>query len=217
MSDTRVDVSDEIKQVISSACYDHLVFTMKNKGLFLQPMNFSTVQYMNERCHYSAYKFNAMLARKLKDSFGADKSYLNMGTTVGWLPWASREDGSDLRIDNVEWDDQLECCEALRNTFGININYTCNNVNDENFVIRDINEVYDYVVLQRFFPIYHTHTGDQMLNILRKFKPYAKKSLVIEADNNWTDGVFDVLKSVSEKRIIVSGQWQMTVTDLEKL
>ena len=214
---TTVEVPEHALKTITAACYAHLVFTMENKGLFLQPMNFSTVQYMNERMHYMAYKFNAVLSRQLK-TLWPEASYLNMGTTVGWLPWASRlDDPSDLRIDNVEWDDQIECCSSLRKSFGININYTCNNVNHEDFVIRDIDEVYDFVVLQRFFPIYHTHTSDQMLDILRKFKPYAKKAIVVEARNNWSSGIRDTLLSVSEYRHQFSKDWELIVTDLEKL
>lgn len=210
-------MNEDLIELIRVAAHDHLFHVMRNKRYYMGDwyLNFSTTQYMNERVHKNGFKTCENIVNKLK-SIDPNGSYLNMGTAAGHLPWANNVLEAGLRIDNVEWDDQLICCETLRKSFDININYTCNNVNDDDFEIRGCEETYDYVVLQRFFPIYHTLNAEAMRNVLRKFKPYARKSVIVEADQNWSEGVFEDLLSFSERRVDLGRGWSLIVTDIGK-
>lgn len=207
-------MDEELLKTIRDVSHAHLFYIMRNKGLFMKGANFSTVQYMNEKVHTSGYKSNSNVLKWIKRLTPEGSSFLNMGTAAGHLPWVNILHEGGLRIDNVEWDDQLECCEALRNAFGINISYTCNNVYDDDFVIRDCEEMYDYVILQRFFPVYQTNTGEDMRKILRKMKPYARKCIIVEANTNWSAGVFEDLLSFSERRVDLTRRWSLVITDL---
>jgi hypothetical protein len=203
-------------KLFEKASLKHAMFVMQNKRLFIDSINFSTVQYMWERGHRTAMKFNKVVLDALKQ-VDQNASFLNMGTAAGHLALCNRLYDCGLDIHNVEWDYQVECCEVVRNTFGINIDYLCNNVNDNDFQIFNCDKKYDYVILQRFFPVYHTQKKSEVNAVLKKFVPYAKKAIVIESNNNWNKDLYEHVVSISEKRSSISDIWNLFVIDLQNI
>ena len=220
-----MDISQEQFKFIERLTTAHLYWAMGNKGLFLKPMNFSTVQYMAPATYRNGLKFNDLVVRSLmRLPNAAESRFLNVGATVGLLEWANRDwnDGV-LNIDSLEWVEQFECLLAVRKLIGINIKHQCNDVNEDDFKIYDfVEEPYDYAIMERFFPLYMNIESEGFENILRKFAPYAKKAVIVESNNNWKPEVWGKLHEIAERRILVSSRddgdpsldWNAWVVDL---
>ena len=208
-------IEKEVEETLRNAAWEHLLWVMSNKGQYLESHNMSTVQYMNERQLMFSFKFNSLVVKQLK-KLDKNSAFLNIGPAAGLLEYANKVMGDTLTICSVEWDEQYLCCEKIRNVLGINIGYICNNVIEDNFEIFNIENYFDYVVLQRFFPIYHTNTSYRIDDVLTKMSPYGKKALIVESDGNWSKEQFEHIKSISEERIQVSGDWYLFVVDLER-
>ena len=123
--------------------------------------------------------------------------------------------GSPIHISSVEWDDQYDCCEKLREVFEVPVHYRCNDVLKDDFEIRDIRTYFDYVILERFFPVYRSDTHERTEEVLRKFIPYAKRALIVESDGNWTKEQWNWLSNNSERRVKISNEWNCFVVKLE--
>lgn len=209
-------VNDEVVNLLNKAANAHLYEVMGNKGVYMIPDNFSTVQYMNLQGHIQLLKLKELVVKALVkvDRMGA---YLNIGTACGHLELANRLMKEPVHISSVEWDVQYKCCEKIREMFEVPITHICNNVLEDNFEIFDCKTYFDYVILERFFPVYRSDTHDRTEEVLKKFKPYAKRALVIESDGNWTKEQWDWITKVSERRIKISGEWNCFVVKLEHL
>lgn len=205
------NVEDKLRQ----AAYEHLLWTMKNKGAFLTSYNISTVQYMNERGLKDAVKFNYNVVKSL-EKFDRNSAFLNIGSAAGLLEYTNKVMKEPITMLSVEWDEQYLCCKKIREVLGINISYICNDVLDDNFEIFDCENYFDYVIMQRFFPIYHSSFSYRLDDILEKMSLYAEKAIIIESDSNWAKEQYKKLESVSEKRQKVSGDWSLFVINLDR-
>ena len=208
-------ISKKVEDELRHAAYQHLLWVMKNKGAFLNSLNLSTVQYMNERGLRDAVKFNSNVVNALK-KFDHNSAFLNIGSAAGLLEYTNRIMGDNLVMCSVEWDEQYICCEKIRQVLDINISYICNDVLSDNFQIFDCENYFDYVVMQRFFPIYHSGFSYRLDDILKKMSHYGGKALIIESDSNWAKEQYDELVSVSESRHKVTGDWNLFVVDLTR-
>src|SRR6056300_273550 len=207
-------INDNLIRTFEKAAHDHVYWVMANKGLFLKPMNFSTTQYMWLGGMKSAVKFNEIVHTSLVE-LAPNSTFLDMGIAAGYLELVNRLKGKPLEIKTIEWDEQLECCTKVREAFGVNVDYVCNTIYDENFEIEGC-EKRDYIILERFFPVYHTNDFEKIREIFHKLSKYAYKAIIVECDNNWSKGIFEQMIEVSEVRIRLSETWQMVVTDLEQ-
>jgi hypothetical protein len=209
-------VDHKVTALIEKAANKHLYTVMGDKGKYMIPDNFSTVQYMNPRGQIDLLKFKELVVRRLY-MLEKGAAYLNMGTACGHLELANRLSNTQLSISSVEWDVQYECCADIRKIFDVQVQYKCNNVLEDDFEIFDIETYFDYVILERFFPIYRAMDHERIVKVLKKFKPYARKALVIDSDSNWTKDQWNYLVKVSEKRVKISDTWNMFVINLENI
>ena len=209
-------VTDEVKDVLKKAADAHLYEVMGKKSWYMEPDNFSTVQYMNATGHVHLTKLKELIVRQL---INIDKSgaYLNMGTACGHLEYANRLNHSQIHISSCEWDKQYDCCKKIREILDVPIDYVCNDVLSDDFEISNCKTFFDYVILERFFPVYRADTHHRTEEVLKKFTPYAKRALLIESDGNWSKEQWDWLTKVSERRIKVSGEWNIFIIKLEHL
>lgn len=209
-------IDDRVKKLAEKAANAHLFEVMGNKGRYLIPDNFSTVQYMNARGHIDLLKLKEVLLRDLV-SIDRNAAYLNVGVAAGHLEYVNKLMKSPIHISSVEWDDQYECCEGLRRDFGVTVHYRCNNVLEDDFEIRGIKTYFDYAILERFFPVYRSDTHERTEMVLKKFKPYAKRALVVDSRGNWSKEQWNWLEKVSEYRRHISGEWHCFSIKLENL
>lgn len=209
-------VTKEVEALIKKVSLAHLFHVMGNKGLFMEPQNFSTVQYMNESDHINLLKFKEILLNKISN-FDRNAIYLNVGVAGGHLEYANRLMGEKIYISTVEWDKQYKCCSKIREFFDVDVNYLCNDVLEDEFEIIGCKTYYDYAILDRFFPIYQTMSGERIESVLKKFVPYAKKALVVESNKNWSKEQRKYIEEISRRKINITDRWNCFLVDLRKL
>lgn len=206
---------NSVRALLERAANAHLYEVMGNKKLYMMPDNFSTVQYMNLLCQTEQVKFKKDVINRFS-KYDKNAAYLNIGTAVGHLELVNRLMGSPIHISSVEWDEQYECCQKVREIFDIPIHYMCNDVLSDKFEIFNIKTYFDYAIMERFFPIYRSNTHERIKAVLTKFIPYAKRALIIESKQNWSKEQFHWLSKVSEKRLKLSENWDCFVVKLEQ-
>lgn len=207
-------VNEETTKYVEKAANSFLYDVMKNKRRY-QSIHFSTTQYMNPKGNLNQLKFKELVIRTLtKEAKGL--AFLNIGTAAGHLELANRLMKKPIHISSVEWEEQYDCCEHYRNMIDVRVDYKCNNILDDDFEIYDIETYFDFVILERFFPLYHTQTAEGIKQILTKFVPYAKRAVVIESDENWHKDQWKYMLQISKKRIKISPTWNCFVVDLEQ-
>jgi|TARA_B110000503_G_scaffold249_1_gene369 hypothetical protein len=208
-------VDKKRESVIEKASEDHLYYVMKHKELFAVPMHLSTVQYMNAKNMRNQLKFNELLYKRLL-AFDRGGIYLDIGVGPAFLEYANNELGKKLHLSTVEWEEQVDHFKCVRDSWKVTVDYECNDILKDDFKIHNCETYYDYVLLQRFFPVYKT-TGTQRIDdVLTKFVPYAKTAIIIESDTNWTKAQWKYLLSISKERIKVYGDFNMFIIDLEQ-
>lgn len=213
-----IQINEKLLEKIATA---HLYEVMGNKSRYLEPDNFSTVQYMNTRIHIDLLKFKELVVRSLASLDKGEKTFLNMGCAAGHLEFvnrlipAARHKKYRINLSSVEWVDQYDCCKKLREMFKVDIHYICNDVLSEDFEIYNCKTYFDYVVLERFFPIYRSNSEKRIQLILKKFVPYAKDAIIVESKDNLNENQRAYLKKVSRKMLNISGPWDCYVIDLE--
>ena len=211
-------VTDKVIKLLEKVANAHLYEVMGNKGRYIdKPANFSTVQYMNARGHVDQLKLKEMIVRSIIDHVGKSEAFLNMGTACGHLEYANKLNHEQLTISSCEWDYQYECCEKIRDMLGIQISYRCNDILSDDFEIRNCKTYFDHVILDRFFPVYQADTHHRTEEVLKKFKPYAKRAIIVESDGNWSKEQWAWLTKTAERRIKISGEWNMFLIKLENL
>jgi|TARA_B110000908_G_C10023318_1_gene343900 hypothetical protein len=209
-------VNERIEKEIEKASEEHLYYVMANKALFGLPDNFSTVQYMNSKNIRNQVKFNELLHAKLVQLVDKNGIYLDFGVGPGFLEYVNNNSKQKLHLTTVEWEPQVDCFSSIRKSFDVDVNYLANNILEDDFEIRNCETFYDYVILQRFFPIYKTVDKKRISDVLKKFTPYGKYALVVEADVNWSKSQWDYILSITEKRTKVFGKWNIFKINLEQ-
>lgn len=204
----------DIEMTLRVAARKHVFWTMENKKHFLKSMNFSTTQYMWVDGLKSGVKFNELIFEYLYKNF-RNETFLDMGISVGYLQYVNQLKGKPLDIKTIEWDEQLICCEKIREVLDVKVDYVCNDIKSDDFKIPDC-EKRDIIILERFFPIYHNYSVEGLEKILKKLSVYANKAIIVESDDNWKEGIFEHLINISERRTRLSGEWQAIVTDLRQ-
>jgi len=208
-------VDKKLEVLIEQTAEDHLYYVMKHKELFADPMHLSTVQYMNSKNVRNQIKFNELLYKRLL-SFDREGIYLDIGVGPAFLELVNNTLGKKLHISTVEWEEQVEHFKCVRESWDVPVDYQCTDVLADDFKIHNCETYYDYVLLQRFFPVYKTKGEERIKEVLTKFTPYAKRAIIIEADTNWTKAQWTYMLSISEQRIKIFGAFNMFVIDLEQ-
>tara|TARA_B110000977_G_C10774920_1_gene376201 strand:+ start:5 stop:643 length:639 start_codon:yes stop_codon:yes gene_type:complete len=208
-------VDKKLEVIIDQASEDHLYYVMKHKELFAVPMHLSTVQYMNAKNMRNQIKFNELLYKRLL-TFDRGGIYLDIGIGPAFLEFVNNRLGKKLHISTVEWEEQVDHFKCVRESWEVPVDYLCTDVLADDFKIRDCETFYDYVLLQRFFPVYKTSGKERIQEVLTKFTPYAKSAIIIEADTNWTKAQWAYLLSISKNRTKIFGAFNMFVIDLEQ-
>ena len=206
-------IDDNVREKVREAAFEHLFHVMGNKSLFMEPYNISTVQYMNEKNHINLLKFKELLLKKLI-SFDRGGIYLNIGTGCGHLEYVNMLMGSKIHISNVEWENQYECCKKVREIFDVNVNYVCNDVLKDDFDIYGCKTHYDYLILERFFPIYKSLKPERIEYVLKQLAPYAKQSLIVESDSNWSKEQKEYIEKISIRKLKITSKWYCNVVSL---
>lgn len=208
-------VDKKLEKDIESAAEAHLYYVMKNKLMFCEPHNFSTVQYMNSKNVRNQVKFNELLYKRI---FNLYKSgiFLDLGVGPGFLEYVNIKNNRKLQLTTVEWETQVDCFKSIRDSFGVDVNYLCSDILSDDFKIHGCETYYDYVILQRFFPVYKTPSLERTQLVLEKLVPYAKYALVVESDGNWSEEQYKFILSITEKRTKVFGEWNIFKINLEQ-
>tara|TARA_R110002124_G_scaffold220888_1_gene386601 strand:+ start:2843 stop:3481 length:639 start_codon:yes stop_codon:yes gene_type:complete len=208
-------VDKKFEKELDCLAEKQLFYVMKNKGLFSDSTHLSTVQYMNAKNCRNQIKFNELLYNKLVQ-YDKDGVYLDIGLGPAFLELCNSRLGNKLHISTVEWEKQVDQFKVVRDEWNVKVDYLCNDILDDDFKIYNCETFYDYVILQRFFPVYKSDVTERIDDVLRKFVPYAKKAIIVEADNNWSSDQWKHLLAISEKRIKVYGSFNMFSINLEQ-
>ena len=200
-------IDDNVREKVREAAFEHLFHVMGNKSLFMEPDNFSTVQYMNEKSQINLLKFKEVFLRKLY-KLNRNNVYLNIGTGGGHLEYVNRLMGDKIHITTVEWEKQYECFSKIRETLEIKVDYLCNNVLEKGFEINECKTRYDFMILERFFPIYGTMDKERIEFVLRQLAPYANKALIVDSESNWSKKQREYLDSIVNSRFHLADDWK---------
>lgn len=210
-------VDAEFRKKIEKCAYEHCLYVVGNKVHFLNVENFSTVQYMNPSVMNSQIKFNELLVKALYN-FDNNGVYLDFGVGPGFFELCNNHRKNlELTVSTVEWENQIDCFKSIRDFFNININYECNSIFEENFEIKKCKTYFNYILLQRFFPIYRTDGYERIDFVLNKLTPYGQNALIVESDINWSKSQKEYIKSKAKKIINISGDWNCWVIELKKI
>lgn len=206
-------VNNQVRSRLQRAADAHLYEVMKYKKRYIVPHNFSTVQYMNASGLISMAKLKELVIKAMIKE-GKGRAFLNMGTAPGILEYMNDVLRRPVHISSVEWDKQIDCCALIRERLNVDIDYVCNDITSDDFEIRDIKTYFDYIILDRFFPIYQGDI-DKVEQVLTKVSKYAKRAFIVESDGNWKKGQLDHLLKIAQKRYKISPEWNCFVVDLE--
>ena len=197
---------------------EHLNFTLGNSELFLDPINFSTIQYCNPDAlsninvtSISIYNAIAKMSRNLK--------FLNFGTGGGFLEFYV-DQFKAIDLTSVEWEQQLENFKVVRKFLEIEPDYICNSILSDDFEIYNCDEKYDFIICVRFFPLNKSHSQDvdSVKKILSKFKKYSDRVIIIDdVVTNYTIPVKRYFNSITNEKIKIVGlkNIEYQVLDLE--
>lgn len=209
------------EKFITKVANAHMYEVMANKSRYLEPDNFSTVQYMNPRVHIDLIKFKEMVIRTLH-KFDKAGAYLNIGSAAGHLEYVNNlipsapHRASRIIMSSVEWVDQYDCCKAIREQLGVDIHYICNDVLQDDFEIFNCKTYFDNVILERFFPVYRSMTYHRIEEVLRKFVPYGRNAVVVESEGNLSKDQVNYLNRIAKDKIHISGKWHCFIVKLEQ-
>lgn len=209
-------VTSEFKKSIYKCAYKHCLHVLKYKNLFLDPDNLSAVQYMNFTVMNSQIKFNELLVEKLWN-FDSGSVYLNFGTGPGFFELCNNHRHKKLLVSSVEWEKQEDCFSCIRDHFNVRFDYLCNSIFEENFEIKKCKTYFNYIVLQRFFPVYRTDGHERIEFVLEKLAPYAQSAIIVESDINWSKKQKEYITEKSRKIINISEGWNCWVIDLKRV
>jgi hypothetical protein len=208
-------VDKNIEKEIDSAATAHLYYVMKHKLIFCEPHNFSTVQYMNSKNVRNQVKFNDLLYKRIFSLY-KEGVFLDLGVGPGFLEFINIKNSRKIQLSTVEWETQVDCFKSIRNSFGVVVNYLCSDILSDDFKIHECETYYDYVILQRFFPVYKTPSLERTELVLKKLVPYAKYALVVESDSNWSEEQYEYILNITETRTKVFGEWNIFKINLEQ-
>ena len=165
----------------------------------------------------SQIKFNELLVKALCD-FDRHAVYLDFGVGPGFFEICNEaKEKSGLTVSTVEWENQLSCFKSIRDSFNVKVDYECNSIFEENFEIKQCKTYFNYILLQRFFPIYRTDGCERVEFVLEKLAPYAQSAIIVESDINWSKTQKEYIKSKAKKIINISNDWNCWVIDLRKV
>lgn len=211
-----VKINQFLKDYIEKASQEHLNHVLHNRDVFIDPTNYTTVQYTNSTVNTYHFRFNDLIHRELMSLDNAAR-YLNFGVAAGHLELINRLVGYPLQITSVEWDHQYRCCEKIRSEFEVEVHYQCNSILNDNFEIFGMNDKHNYVILARFFPLYESKSASCLKSMLSRLAPYASKAIIIENLNNWPPLHKKWLTSFSSQIVHLQGTWNCFIIDLSIL
>lgn len=178
--------------------------------------NFSVIQYTNvEILQSHILKSNAISS--YLNEIDESATYLNIGTGPGFLEKIVANK-SKLSLESVEWEEQDILFEPIRTHLNVQYNYLCNSIINEDFNIYNCDKTYDYVLLIRFFPLNKTNsTLDEVKTMLKRFKKYSKKAILIDSPDKYeteTVRFFESISTVNSRTIKKIDNWILDLTKI---
>lgn len=162
-------------------------------------------------------KLNKILIDQLH-KFDKGGVYLNLGIGSGFFELCNNtRRHKKLYVSSVERECHIDTFKKIRDRFLIRPNYVCSDILDEKFEIRECKTYFNYILLQRFFPICRTDGYERIDFVLSKVTPYAQTALVVNSVTDLSEEQIMHLESKSKNIINISEDWNCWVIDLERI
>ena len=179
-SKKKIDLEDY--RSLEKIAYKNLLWIIENSSLFRQPEHFSLVQYGNQ----TVLKNHIKGALEQLKHLDPKMSYLNIGMGTGILE-AVAESQHIWNIDSVEWIEQEKMFSQFHQELGIDnyCKYLMEDVHSDQFELK-VEELYDYSLFIRFFPINKKWCKD-IKDVIRKFQKVSKGFIIIDHVSNFVE------------------------------
>jgi len=173
---------------LESLSEKYLLYIISNQGLLrFRPWN-SQIQYLVTNTHRIHLNQALITYDTLKALNIHSESILNVGTGGGYLEYVCKYFDNPIKtveyFDDPKPTDGVRAFRLMRTYFGVNIDYTMNDVNKDNFTIHKCEEKFDWLIFFRFF--YHSTSEqndivdyEKVYKILSKFEKYGNNCIIL--------------------------------------